>query len=315
MQRTTTGGLSKSAPKRKLGKSILTSWQLYVMVLPALVYIIMFHYKPMYGITIAFKDFSMRKGITGSPWIGFENFTRLFSSYWFPIIIKNTLTLSLLNLIVGFPIPIILALLLNEVGNGRFRKTFQTISYAPHFISIVVLCGMLVIFTNPTHGIINILLGKIGVESINFLGIAADFKWVYVLSGVWQEMGWGSIIYFAALSSVDKSLIEAADIDGANRLQKIWYINLPVLVPTIMVLLVLQFGSLLSVGYEKVYLLQNSTNLSASEVISTYVYKVGLQQADFSFSAAVDVFNSVINTTILLLANGISRKLTHTSLF
>ena len=285
------------------------------MVLPALVYIIMFHYKPMYGITIAFKDFSMRKGITGSPWIGFENFTRLFSSYWFPIIIKNTLTLSLLNLIVGFPIPIILALLLNEVGNGRFRKTFQTISYAPHFISIVVLCGMLVIFTNPTHGIINILLGKIGVESINFLGIAADFKWVYVLSGVWQEMGWGSIIYFAALSSVDKSLIEAADIDGANRLQKIWYINLPVLVPTIMVLLVLQFGSLLSVGYEKVYLLQNSTNLSASEVISTYVYKVGLQQADFSFSAAVDVFNSVINTTILLLANGISRKLTHTSLF
>lgn len=285
------------------------------MVVPALVYIIMFHYKPMYGIIIAFKDFSMRKGITGSPWIGFENFTRLFSSYWFPIIIKNTLTLSLLNLIVGFPIPIILALLLNEVGNGRFRKTFQTISYAPHFISIVVLCGMLVIFTNPTHGIINILLGKIGVESINFLGIAADFKWVYVLSGVWQEMGWGSIIYFAALSSVDKSLIEAADIDGANRLQKIWYINLPVLVPTIMVLLVLQFGSLLSVGYEKVYLLQNSTNLSASEVISTYVYKVGLQQADFSFSAAVDVFNSVINTTILLLANGISRKLTHTSLF
>lgn len=139
----------------------------------------------------------MRKGITGSPWIGFENFTRLFSSYWFPIIIKNTLTLSLLNLVVGFPIPIILALLLNEVNNGRFRKTFQTISYAPHFISVVVLCGMLVIFTNPTHGIINILLNKIGVESINFLGIAADFKWVYVLSGVWQEMGWGSIIYFA----------------------------------------------------------------------------------------------------------------------
>ena len=291
------------------------NWPVYLMFLPVLVFYLMFHYKPMYGIIIAFKDFSMRKGITGSPWIGFENFTRLFSSYWFPIIIKNTLTLSLLNLIVGFPIPIILALLLNEVGNGRFRKTFQTISYAPHFISIVVLCGMLVIFTNPTHGIINILLGKIGVESINFLGIAADFKWVYVLSGVWQEMGWGSIIYFAALSSVDKSLIEAADIDGANRLQKIWYINLPVLVPTIMVLLVLQFGSLLSVGYEKVYLLQNSTNLSASEVISTYVYKVGLQQADFSFSAAVDVFNSVINTTILLLANGISRKLTHTSLF
>jgi putative aldouronate transport system permease protein len=293
----------------------LTSWQLYVMVLPALVYILLFHYKSMYGIIIAFKQFSMRKGIMGSPWIGFDNFTRLFSSYWFPVIIKNTLTLSLLNLIVGFPIPIILALLLNEVNNARFRKTFQTVSYAPHFISTVVMCGMLVIFTNPTHGIFNILLNKMGVESINFMGIAEDFKWVYVLSGVWQEMGWGSIIYYAALSSLDKSLIEAADIDGASRLQKIWYINLPVLVPTIMVLLVLQFGSLLSVGYEKVYLLQNATNLSASEVISTYVYKIGLQQADFSFAAATDLFNSVVNTVILLTANGISRRLTQTSLF
>lgn len=315
MQRTTTSSLSKSAPKKKWGKSLLTSWQLYVMVLPALTYILLFHYKAMYGIIIAFKQFSMRKGIMGSPWIGFDNFTRLFSSYWFPVIIKNTLTLSLLNLIVGFPIPIILALLLNEVNNARFRKTFQTVSYAPHFISTVVMCGMLVIFTNPTHGIFNILLNKMGVESINFMGIAEDFKWVYVLSGVWQEMGWGSIIYYAALSSLDKSLIEAADIDGASRLQKIWYINLPVLVPTIMVLLVLQFGSLLSVGYEKVYLLQNATNLSASEVISTYVYKIGLQQADFSFAAATDLFNSVVNTVILLTANGISRRLTQTSLF
>ena len=213
MQRTTTGGLSKSAPKRKLGKSILTSWQLYVMVLPALVYIIMFHYKPMYGIIIAFKDFSMRKGITGSPWIGFENFTRLFSSYWFPIIIKNTLTLSLLNLIVGFPIPIILALLLNEVGNGRFRKTFQTISYAPHFISIVVLCGMLVIFTNPTHGIINMMEAlevsskssgnpSSNASSADEEGSASSWElpsegspdaWLEGMEDAWELEGWGTL--------------------------------------------------------------------------------------------------------------------------
>lgn len=314
MQKTAGSNLSSASRGTRLRKRF-ASWQLYVMVIPALLYILLFHYKPMYGIIIAFKDFSMRRGILGSEWVGMANFTRLFSSYWFPVIIKNTLTLSLLSLVVGFPMPIILALMLNEVNSGRFRKTFQTVSYAPRFISTVVMCGMLVIFTNPTHGIFNILLNKLGFESINFLGIAADFKWVYVLSGVWQEVGWGSIIYFAALSSLDKSLLEAADIDGANRLQKIWYINLPVLVPTIMVLLILNFGSLLSVGYEKVYLLQNDTNLSASEVISTYVYKVGLQQADFSFSAATDVFNSVVNTCILLLANGMSKWLTKTSLF
>ena len=315
MQKTPSRSLENSTPRHSRWKKIFSSWQLYVMVLPALIYILLFHYKPMYGIMIAFKKFSMRQGIMGSPWVGFDNFVRLFSSYWFPVIIQNTLTLSLLSLVIGFPIPIILALLLNEVNHSGFRKSFQTISYAPHFISTVVMCGMLVIFTNPSHGLFNILLNKIGVDSINFLGISGNFKWVYVLSGVWQEMGWGSIIYFAALSSVDKSLIEAADIDGANRVQKIWYINLPVLIPTIMVLLILNFGSLLSVGYEKIYLLQNPTNLSASEVISTYVYKVGLEQADFSFAAATDVFNSVVNTIILLVANGLSQRLTKTSLF
>lgn len=302
----------EAAPKKK---SVIKNWRLYVMCAPAVIFFILFAYKPMYGIIIAFKNFSMKKGIMGSPWVGFDNFMRLFTSYWFPVILKNTLTLSILSLILGFPIPIILALLLNEVKNDRFRKTFQTISYAPHFISIVVLCGMVTLFVSPSSGIINKFITMLGGEPVAFLQEPAMFKWVYVLSGVWQEMGWGSIIYFATLSGVDKSLIEAAEMDGASRLQKIWYINLPVLVPTIIVLLILNCGSLLGVGYEKVYLLQNATNVSASEVISTYVYKVGLEQSDFSFGTAAGLFNSVVNSIILIIANAISDRATHTSLF
>ena len=301
--------------EREKKKSVWKNWQLYIMCLPAVIYFLIFAYKPMYGIIIAFKNYSMRKGIMGSPWIGFGNFERLFSSYWFPIILKNTLTLSGLTLILGFPIPLLLALILNEVQNSRFRKGFQTISYAPHFISTVVLCGMLTLFLSPSSGVINRFITMLGGEHINFLQEPSMFKWVYVLSGVWQEMGWGSIIYFATLSGVDKALIEAADIDGASRLQKIWYINLPVLVPTILILLILNCGSLLSVGYEKVFLLQNPTNLSASEVISTFVYKSGLEKSDFSFGAAADLFNSVVNTIVLVLANTISKQTTKTSLF
>lgn len=302
----------EAAPRKK---SVARNWRLYVMCAPAVIFFILFAYKPMYGILIAFKNFSMRKGIMGSPWVGFENFARLFTSYWFPVILKNTLTLSILSLILGFPIPIILALLLNEVKSDRFRKTFQTISYAPHFISIVVLCGMVTLFVSPTSGIINKFITMLGGEPVAFLQEPGLFKWVYVLSGVWQEMGWGSIIYFATLSGVDKSLIEAAEMDGASRLQKIWYINVPVLVPTIIVLLILNCGSLLGVGYEKVYLLQNATNVSASEVISTYVYKVGLEQSDFSFGTAAGLFNSVVNSIILIAANAISNRATQTSLF
>ena len=306
----------KSIPKvKQKQKSIWKNWQLYVMCLPAIIFLLLFAYKPMYGIIIAFKSYSMRAGIWGSKWVGFANFERLFSSYWFPIILKNTLTLSVLSLVLGFPLPIILALLLNEVKSSRLQKTFQTISYAPHFISTVVLCGMVTLFVSPSSGIINKLIEALGGEAINFLQEPAMFKWVYVLSGVWQEIGWGSIIYFATLSGVDKALLEAAEIDGASRFQKIWYINLPVLVPTILILLILNCGSLLSVGYEKVYLLQNATTLSSSEVISTYVYKAGLENADFSFGAATDMFNSVVNTVILLSANAISKRATKTSLF
>ncbi len=301
----------KAGVLRRIGRC----WQLYVLMLPALIYIVLFAYKPMYGILIAFKDFSMKKGILASPWVGFKNFERLFSSYWFPIILKNTLTISLLSLVIGFPIPIILALLLNEVRSNKFRSMVQTFSYAPHFISMVVMCGMVAMFLSPTTGVVNKLLNALGMESVFFMQEAGLFKWVYVLSGVWQGTGWSSVIYFAALSGVDKSLLEAADMDGATRLQKIWHVNLPVILPTILVMLILQCGSLLSVGYEKAYLLQTSSNLTGSEIISTYVYKVGLVQSDFSFSTAAGLFNTVVNCIILISANQLSKKVAKTGLF
>lgn len=301
----------KAGALRRIGRC----WQLYVLMLPALVYIVLFAYKPMYGILIAFKDFSMKKGILASPWVGFKNFERLFSSYWFPIILKNTLTISLLSLVIGFPIPIILALLLNEVRNNKFRSMVQTFSYAPHFISMVVMCGMVAMFLSPTTGVVNKLLNALGLESVFFMQEAGLFKWVYVLSGIWQGAGWSSVIYYAALSGVDKSLLEAADMDGATRLQKIWHVNLPVILPTILVMLILQCGSLLSVGYEKAYLLQTSSNLTGSEIISTYVYKVGLVQSDFSFSTAAGLFNTVVNCIILISANQLSKKVAKTGLF
>ncbi len=296
---------------KRVGKGIrdrATNWELYIMLLPALVYIIIFAYKPMYGVIIAFKDFNMRAGILGSPWCGFENFVRLFKSSWFPIILRNTLTISVMSLLLGFPIPILLALMLNEVPHEGVKRSIQTISYAPYFISTVVMCGMLVLFLSPSNGIVNQLLNLIGIDTVYFMQYPQYFKWVYVLSGIWQGAGWSSIIYFAALSGVDKSLLEAADIDGASRLQKIIYINFPVLVPTIVTLFILQCGSLLGVGYEKVYLLQTDTNLKGSEVISTYVYKVGLIQSDFSFSTAVNIFNSVVNSFILIVANTLSNR-------
>lgn len=296
-------------------RSRIRNWQLYVLLIPAVVYVIVCVYRPMAGVLIAFKDYSIRDGIWASPWCGMDNFNRLFHSYWFPIILKNTLTLSLLSLLVGFPLPIILALMLNDVRSKFMRNTIQTVSYAPHFISTVVICGMILLFLDPTNGIVNRLLNRIGVDSIFFMQDSSMFKWVYVLSGVWQNVGWGSIIYFAALSGVDKALLEAADIDGASRLQKTIYINLPVLVPTIVVLFILQCGSLLSVGYEKVFLLQTDATLKASEVISTYVYKVGLQQFDFPFATAADVFNSVVNSIVLILTNAFSTKVLKSGLW
>ena len=311
----TAAAIRRKSLRRSIKVQFLNHWQLYLMMIPAVAYIIIFAYVPMYGILMAFKDFSLKKGILGSPWCGVSNFVRLFKSYWFPVILKNTLSVSLLSLVIGFPIPILFALMVNEVGNGKVKQVLQTVSYAPHFISTVVICGMILLFLSPSTGIINLAIQALGMEPVYFMASPTAFKWVYVLSGVWQGTGWGAIIYFAALAGVDKSLLEAAEIDGATRIQRIIHINFQVLVPTIVIMLILQCGQLLSVGYEKVLLLQNDSNLSGSEVISTYVYKVGLVDFDYAFSTASGIFNSICNTVILVAANTLSKKFANSSLW
>lgn len=296
-------------------KAVLVNWQLYLFVLPAVAYLIIFMYIPMYGAQIGFRDYRPTLGFWGSPWVGMKHFIRFFNSYYFETVIKNTLTLTGLSLALGFPLPVILALLLNEINNNKYKKLIQTVSIGPYFISTVVLCGMVMLFLNPTSGVLNHLQALLGFERINYLQDAGLFKWIYVLSGIWQQTGWSSIIYFAALSSASPELVEAAQIDGANKLQRIIHIKFPVLVPTIVILLTLQCGSLFSVGYEKAYLLQNEVNIRASEVISTYVYQAGLIDADFSFSAAVGLFDSVLNCTMLILVNYIVRRYNESSLW
>ena len=259
------GKTQKMIPKNnrlaKIRKDFLKSWQLYAFLLPALSYFIIFHYVPMYGVQIAFKNFIASEGIWGSPWIGFDHFTRFFNSYYFWRLIKNTLILSLYQLLL-FPLPIILALSLNELKNGAFKKWAQTLTYAPHFISVVVVVGMIVIFLDPINGLVNQVISLFGGEQIRFLDNPKWFRHVFVWSGVWQSLGWGSIIYLAALAGVNPELHEAAEVDGATRMQRILHINIPSILPTIIVLLILNIGSFMSVGFEKVLLLQNSLNCS-----------------------------------------------------
>lgn len=296
-------------------KQMKRRWLLYLMVLPALASLLIFSYKPMYGLIIAFKDFNFRLGYLGSPWVGLEHFKRLVTSYWFPVIIKNTLTISLLSILVQFPLPIIFALFFNEVRQSKLKSVAQTVTYAPHFISTVVVCGMVISFLNPTSGIINKAIEFLGGESIAFMQETGAFKWIFVLSGAWVNTGWSTIIYTAALSSVDAELLEAAKIDGANRWQRIWHINFPTLLPTVVIQLILTSGTLLNVGYEKTLLLQNTMNIGVSEVISTYVYRMGLINHDYSFSTAAGLLNSVVNVIVLTIVNRISKKVTETGLF
>ena len=285
------------------------------MILPVIIYFIIFHYWPMYGVTLAFKDYKIKQGIMGSPWVGFKHFERFFNTYNFWGLIRNTLTLSLYSLVVGFPIPIIFALLLNYLRSKRLKKTVQMISYAPHFISTVVICSMIALFTTPDTGIFNLLRGFMGLESIDFMSNPKLFKHIYVWSGVWQGMGWNAIIYISALAGVDQELHEAAIVDGATKLQRIWHIDLPSIKPTIIMLLILRLGSMMSVGFEKVYLLQNSLNKPSSEIISTYVYQVGLLDNDYGYSTAVGLFNTIINVILLVSANTFSKKVADESLF
>ena len=286
----------------------------YLMLLPAVLYVLLFCYAPLYGLQIAFKNYKVSLRVAGSPWIGFRNFTDFFQSYYFVKLLKNTLVLSLYSLAVSFPIPIIVALILNEL-KGKFKKFTQTILYAPHFISLVVVVSILNVMLSPSQGVVNTILEMLGMERNYFMANPAYFPHLYVWSGVWQGMGWGAIIYLAALSSVDPSLHEAADIDGATRMQKILHINRPTIMPTIIIMLILRIGNIVSVGYEKVYLMQNDMNIETAEIISTYVYKRGLLDSNYSFSAAVGLFNNVINVILVLLANWISKKVSETSLF
>lgn len=301
--------------QNKFLRGIRHSWQLYVLLIPALAYLLIFHYAPLYGIQIAFRDYNPGLGFTSSPFVGLKHFTYFMRSPQFVTLIRNTIILNVLRLAFCFPIPIFLALALNEASNARFQKLVQNLTYAPHFISTVVLCGMIVSFTSPTTGIINTFIQAFGGKPIDFMGQEGWFRPIYILSDMWKDTGWSSIIYLAALAGIDPSLHEAAQIDGASRLQRILYINIPGIASTIIILLIMEFGKMMSLGFEKVYLLQNSLNLPVSEVISTYVYKTGLLGAKFSYTTAIDVFNSVINCTLLLIVNKISGKVSETSLF
>lgn len=281
---------------------------LYVMLLPVLLYYLIFHYGPMYGAVIAFQDFNPVRGIAESPWVGFKHFNDFFNSFYFQRLITNTIVINVLDLVLGFPAPIILALLLNELRWNPFRRLVQTITYMPHFISIVVVVGMMVDFM-ARDGLFNQLAAAaFGASPTAWLQQPELFPWIYVLSGIWQHIGWGSIIYLAAITAIDTSLYEAATVDGANRFQQIRHITLPGIMPTITVLLILRMGSMMSVGFEKILLMYNPLTMITADVISTYVYRKGILETNFSFSAAVGLFNSIINFTLLVVANTISRR-------
>ncbi len=309
---------TRTIQKVSLNKNLMTAsrnWELYLFFLPTLLFFIIFHYIPMYGVQLAFKDFMPKLGITGSPWIGLRHFTRFINSYYFKELIVNTLKLSIGSIVFGFPAPIILAIMLNQVKSKKLRRTFQTIVYAPHFISIVVLVGMIFVFLSPRIGMISHLIQFVTGQENVLMADPTMFRPIYIISNIWQNMGWGSIIYLASLSSIDPGLYEAASIDGASRFRKIIHIDIPSLLPTITILLILRMGQIMSVGFEKAYLMQTSPNLASSEIISTYVYKVGLEMGEFSFSTAVGLFNTVINFILLLTVNKIAKKTSEVSLW
>lgn len=307
--------------RQKKPKSNLTvkqklkaSMPLYLLMLPSIIIFLLFTYYPMYGVTIAFKDFTPAKGILGSPWAGLKYFKQFFNSYQFWPTIRNTLVISFYTILVTFPLPIVLALLCNQMKALRFKKFFQVATYLPHFISTVVMCGMIILFLSPSTGIIAKLVGLLGFKLPNLMGSAPAFPHIYVWSEAWQHTGWDSILYIATLSTVDPTLYEAATMDGASKWHKVKYIDFPALLPTATIMFIMRMGSVMSVGFEKVYLLQNTLNSSTSEILSTYVYKMGLVSSQYSLSAAIGLFNNVINLILLIVVNQISKKLSDTSL-
>lgn len=303
--------------KKNSLKNIKRSWQLFMFLILPLVYLVIFHYVPMAGVQIAFRNYTIKGGIWGSQWVGFMQFVKFFNSYQFVRVLCNTLYISFYHTIAGFPFPIIFALLINAMNDGLYKKFIQTATYFPHFISVTVLVGMIVTVFNPRIGLYGVIGQAItGSQPVDLLAQASVFPHMYVWSGIWQNMGWSSIIYIAALSGSDNELHEAAQIDGASRFKRTIHIDLPTILPTATVLLILSAGNVMSVGFEKAFLMQNNLNISVSEVISTYVYKVGLNQSgNFSYASAIGLFNSVINMSLLLFVNFISRRFSSTSLF
>ncbi|MFD0677464.1 MULTISPECIES: ABC transporter permease [unclassified Paenibacillus] len=297
-----------------LGKDLLKNKYIYLMMLPGIVYYIVFHYIPMYGATIAFKNFTPVAGIWGSSWIGFKHFQDFFNSYYFLRIIKNTLLINFYSLLFGFPAPIILALLLNEVRKLWFKRTVQTLTYLPHFVSVMVISGLIVDFTSK-NGLINDIIEWFGGTRANLLMNEDLFRTIFVSSGIWQEIGWGSIIYLAALSGIDQEQYDAANIDGAGRFRQMLSVTLPGIMPTIIILLILRIGHMMDVGFEKVILLYNPSTYATADVISSFVFRKGIVDANYSYSAAIGLFNSLINFILLIGANKLSRKYSDSSLW
>ncbi|MDF2926818.1 MAG: sugar transporter permease [Paenibacillaceae bacterium] len=309
-----TGEQARTVPRMNLLRDIRKNKYIYLMLLPVLIFYVAFHYAPMYGAIVAFKHFSPRLGILGSPWAGLEHFRDFFEGPYFWRTFRNTVTISFYDLIFGFPAPIILALLLNELRLAWFKKLVQTITYMPHFISLVVICGMIKEFSG-SNGLITTIVQSLGGPKESILLLPEYFRTVFISSGIWQQVGWGSIIYLAALSNIDTEQYEAARIDGATRWKQMKHITLPGMLPTIVILLILNLGTILNVGFEKIILLYNPLTYETADVISSYVYRIGLQELNYSFSAAVGLFNSVINFSMVIMANWISRKVNDTSLW
>lgn len=298
----------------KRWKRIKRNKYLYLLLIIPIVYYIVFHYAPMYGVLIAFQDYNPGKGVSGSTWVGLKWFKKFLSDSYFWKLVRNTLLLNVYSLLWGFPIPIILALLINEVKNSKFKRVIQTVSYLPHFISTVVICGMVVNFVS-LDGIINQIIVALGHDKIQFLIKPEWFRTIYIASGIWQGCGWSSIIYLAALTAVDQEILEAAAIDGANRLQRIRHVALPTILPTIFINLTLQLGRMLSIGYEKIILLYNGSTYETADVISTYVYRRGILGSDFSYASAVGLFQNVIGMVLVISTNRLSRRISETSLW
>ncbi len=301
--------------RRSLWKRMIGCWQLYVILLLPLLWVLVFSYGPMYGLQLAFKRYSPRAGIWGSQWIGFSYFQQFFNSKISWQIIRNTFVLSMYSIAASFPIPILLAIAFNEIRARKYKKFVQMVTYAPYFISTVVLVGMMMMLLETRVGIVNRLMGLAGIAPVNFMGKPELFRSVYVWSGVWQTSGYSCIIYIAALAGINQELQEAATIDGANKVQRIWHVDLPCIRPTITIILIMGFGYTMSVGFEKVFLMQNSLNTATSEIISTYVYKIGMQSNNFGLSTAIGLLNSVINLALLVIANLVAKKVGDTSLW